>query len=254
MLNGNTTGKLREMKLNTMAQVFRDQMTDNAFSGLSFEERFGMLVDAEWAARKSNRLAKLVRQAGYSEQACVEDIDFLPLRSLDKAQIMRLETCAYIYEHQNIILLGATGSGKSYVAAALGMAANRNFLNVRYVRLPELLDELAIARGDGTYRKIINQYKKIPLLILDEWMLFSLNDYAARDLLEIAESRYKKASTIFCSQFQPAGWHTNFSEATVAEAIMDRIVHIAHQIEIRLLDENGNEISMREYYARNKAK
>ena len=135
-------------------------------------------------------------------------------------------------EHHNILLLGATGSGKTYLACALGMAVVRNFLTVKYIRLPELLAELAIARASGTFRKVIQQYKKCSLLILDEWLLYPLKETEARDLLEIAEYKYKNASTIFCSQFTVAGWREKIGDPILADAICDRIVYDSYIIRI----------------------
>lgn len=165
-------------------------------------------MDKEWTSRKNNYLKRLVKQAKFAKfGACVEDIECHADRNLDAFQISRLSSCDYISERHNILLLGATGSGKTYLACALGMSAIQNFFTtVRYVRLQELLTELAIARGNGTYRKVIGQYKKPTLLILDEWLLYPLKETEARDLLEIAEARYKKASTIFCSRFDVPGW------------------------------------------------
>jgi DNA replication protein DnaC len=131
-----------------------------------------------------------------------------------------------------VVILGATGSGKTYLSNAFGMAASRNFYSVKYVRLPDLLSEFAIARGEGSYRKVIKQYKQVKLLILDEWLLFPLKESEARDLLEIVEARHKKASTIFCSQFDVAGWHHKIGEPTLADAICDRIVHDSYTIMI----------------------
>lgn len=189
MLNYNTVTKLHEMKLSIMAQVFRGQLRDPDLSALSFEERFGLLVDAEWTARKNNRLTRLIKKADFVfNDACVENIEYYDDRKLDKLQIARLATCNYIQESHNIIILGATGSGKTYLSNALGMAASRNFYTVKYVRVPDLLGELAISRGEGTYRKVIKAYKQVKLLILDEWLLFPLKESEARDLLEIVES------------------------------------------------------------------
>lgn len=231
MLTENTVTKLQEMRLSTMAKAFKEQLTDPNITGMSFEDRFGLLVDQEWTSRKSNHLKRLVKNAGFSESnACVEDIEYHADRNLDKMQIARLATCNYITEHHNIMLLGATGSGKTYLACALGMAAVRNFLTVKYVRLPELLTDLAIARGNGTFRKVIQQYKKPSLLILDEWPLYPLKETEARDLLEIAEARYRKASTIFCSQFDVPGWRDKIGEPILADAICDRIVHDSYTI------------------------
>lgn len=233
MLNDNTVYKLHEMRLGVMAQAFREQMKDSGFNDMSFEERLGLLVDAEWATRKNNRLVRLIKNADYAlNAACVEDIEYHPDRKLDKAQLTRLAACNYIQEYHNVVILGATGSGKTYLSNALGIAANRNFYTVNYVRLPDLLGELAIARGDGSYRKVIRQYKQVKLLILDEWLLFPLKESEARDLLEIVEARHKRASTIFCSQFDVAGWHLKIGEPTLADAICDRIVHDSYTIVI----------------------
>lgn len=233
MLTENTVSKLHEMRLSTMAQAFHDQMTNTEITGLPFEDRFSMLVDLEWANRKSNRLTRLIRSAEYAIQdAGVENIECLPARNLDKALISRLATCVYILETNNVIILGATGAGKTYLASALGMAANRNFYSVRYVRLPDLLAELAISRGDGSYRKVMKQYKQVKLLILDEYLLFPLKESEARDLLEIVEARHKVVSTIFCSQFAVAGWHVKLGDPTLADAICDRIIHNSYTIMI----------------------
>ena len=156
--------------------------------------------------------------------ASVEDIEYSPERMLDKTLISRLSSCDYV--------LGATGVGKTFVASALGMAANRSFYAVNYIRLLDLLAELAISRGDGTYRKVMKKYKQVKLLILDEYLLFPLKESEARDLLEIVEARHKVASTIFCSQFAVAGWYAKIGEPTLAEAICDRIVHNSYTIKI----------------------
>ena len=231
MLSNTTAGKLHEMKLSVMAKTFREQMEDGNMDSLSFEERFGLIVDAEWSARKTNRLKRLIRNANYEiPGACVEDIEYHADRKLDKAQITRLGTCQYIEECHNIIILGATGNGKTYLSNAFGMAASRNFYTVKYIRLPELLGELAIARGEGRYQKAVKQYKQAKLLILDEWLLFPISDTDARDVLDIVNYRHKRAYTIFCSQFAPEGWHGKIGEPAVADAICDRIVHDSYTI------------------------
>lgn len=237
MLTENTVTKLQEMKLSSMAKAFKEQLSDPNSAKLSFEDRFGLLVDLEWTSRKNNHLKLLIKNAKFSDSgACVEDIEYHADRNLDRAQIARLSTCDYISEKHNILLLGATGSGKTYLACALGMSAIRNFLAVKYVRLPELLTELAIARENGTYRKTIQQYKKPALLILDEWLLYPLSETESRDLLEIAEARYKKASTVFCSQFDVPGWRDKIGDPILADAICDRIVHDSYRIVIDCKD------------------
>ena len=246
MTNEETIGKLIEMRLTSMANAFREQLNAPDMANLSFEERFGLLTDIEWTGRKNNRLKKLIRSARFDQpQAHIADINYIAQRKLDQPLIARLGTCTYIEEKHNVIIMGATGSGKSYIGCALGMEACKRFYSVRYVRLPDLLTDLAIARGEGTIKKLLYQYQRFNLLILDEWMLVSLKESEARDLLEIIHSRHKRASTIFCSQFAPAGWHAKIGEATLADAILDRIVYDSYTIEIH---NGGNEPSMREVY------
>lgn len=241
MLESTTINKLNEMRLSAMAENFRVQLSDSSYNDLSFEERFGTMVDIEWARRKNNKLKRLITKADFRySNACIENVEYHPDRKLDKAQITRLATCAYIHENHNIIIMGASGAGKTYLANAFGIAACRNYLTVKYIRLPDILDELLVARGEGVYQKVMKQYKKVRLLILDEWLLTSLNETQSRDLLEIIEARHHSASTIFCSQFAPAGWHTKLGEGTLADAILDRIIHDSYSLMI------DGEISMRE--------
>ena len=231
MMNGATLNKLHDMRLSAMAEAYRQQLSDPAIATLEFEERFGLLVDAEWSRRKSNRLNKLIRKADLQHSsAAIENIEYHADRKLDKGQIARLANCAYITEKHNIIILGASGSGKTYLSCAFGIAACRNFYTVKYVRLPDLLNEMAVARGEGIYQKVRNHYQKVSLLILDEWLLLPLTSSEARDVLEIVVARHKRASTIFSSQFAPAGWHGKIGEVTLADAILDRIVHDSYTI------------------------
>ena len=183
------------------------------------------------SGRKSNRLKRLIKNASYSiPSACVEDIAYHVDRKLDKSLIARLSACSYIHENHNVIIMGATGVGKTYLACALGIAANRNFFATKYMRLPDLFSDLAIARMDGTYRKAIKQYTKAKLLILDEWLLFPLAETECRDLLEIIDARINQGSTIFCSQFDVGEWYPKIGEPILAEAVCDRIVHNSYTI------------------------
>ena len=233
MLQNNTIQKLYDMKLGAMAKTFQEQINNRAAADLSFEDRFSMLVDEEWTARRNNLKDRLKRTANFAfSHASIEGIEYREDRNLDKSMITRLSTCGYVDEHHNIILLGATGSGKTYLACAFGNKAAHDFYSVRYIRLPELLAELAMARAEGKYNKILAKYKQVKLLILDEWMLYKLKEPEARDVLEIAESRYQKASTIFCSQFEVGGWHQKIGESTLADAVCDRIVHDSYTIVI----------------------
>lgn len=234
MLNNATITKLREMKLSVMADSFEKQSGDNKFTAMSFEERFGLIVDSEWLSRKNNRLDRLIKNAGFPYPvASLEDVEYHSDRQLDKDFITRLGTCNFIEEHHNVIILGASGGGKSWLANAFGMTACRNLHSVKYTRLPDLLGEFAMARADGSYNKIMKQYKQVALLILDEWMLYPLKESESRDLLEITERRYKKGSTIFCSQFDVGGWHQKLGETALSDAVLDRIVHDSYTIVIQ---------------------
>lgn len=231
MLNETSINKLNEMRLRAMADSLREQMKSPSFASLSFEERFGLIIDAEWSRRKSSQLDRLIRKATLKfPYACMEDIEYHADRRLDQTQLLRLSTCNYIHETHNVIIMGASGAGKTFMGCALGIASCRNLYTTKYVRLPELLTDLAIARGDGTYKKVIAQYKKVSLLIFDEWLLVPLTMTESRDLLEIIEARHQHASTVFISQFAPAGWHEKIHEHTIADAILDRIVHSSYEI------------------------
>jgi len=231
MVNEATIDKLREMQLDTMANAFRAQESDPSVASLSFAERLGLLVDAEWSARKNRKLTRLIRGAQlHFPSACVEDIEYHDDRKLDKALISKLSTCTYVQDKHNIIILGASGAGKTYIGCAFAIAACRNFHRVKYIRLPDLLNDLAVAHGTGTYQKMMKQYQRAELLVLDEWLLLPLKTAEARDVLEIVEARHQKGSTIFLSQFSPAGWHTKIGEGTLADAILDRIVHESYEI------------------------
>jgi DNA replication protein DnaC len=231
MLTETTLRKLDEMKLGTMARTYRAQMGNNKSHELSFDERFGLIADAEWTARKNNRLTRLIRNANYDiPSACVEDIEYHADRKLNKDMINRLASCNYIDNRHNVVILGATGNGKTYLANALGMTASRMFYTVKYIRLPELLGELAIAREEGRHAKIFKQYKQTKLLIIDEWLLFPLTTADTIEVLELVNARHKRASTIFCSQFPVDAWHDKIGEPAVADAICDRIVHDSYNI------------------------
>lgn len=243
MMNDQTLTKLLEMKLSGMADAYKEQVSNKEFHKMSFEDRFTLLVDLEHSRRKSNKLQRLIKTATFSNSnACIEDIEYHEDRRLDKELILKLASGTYIQDHHNVILKGPTGSGKSFLASAFGVSACRQFYKVKYIRLPELLDELSLAKlaADGSYRKVIKKYKKVDVLILDEWLLTDMSTEEAAILLEITEARHKVASTIFCSQIDPNGWHLKLGNETIAEAILDRIIHDSYQIMI------DGDISMRE--------
>lgn len=243
MRNEQTLSKLKEMRLTGMAELYEEQTNDLSYETLTFEERFNLLVDSEYARRRAAQVARFMAVATLSDTtASVESIEYHPDRRLDKDLIVKLSSGVYIEQHHNVIFMGASGNGKTFLANALGVQACRQRFKVKYIRLPELIDELALAKhaADGSYRKLIKKYTKIDLLILDEWLILPLPVEESLHVLEIIEARLKKASTIFCSQFSPEGWYEKFENPQLADSILDRIIHDSFTV---LVD---GEISMRE--------
>ncbi len=247
MNNASTIEQLRSMKFSAMAKEFESQLSNpGIYTQMGFEDRFGLLVDAEWNRRQANKLTRRIREAHLDiPSATVEMIEYHADRKLDKAEITRYATCQYIDEEHHIIIQGATGSGKTFLGCALGNAACRKFKSVRYTRMPELLDELSIARAEGQFKKVTKSYAKVNLLILDEWLLRRLSAQESYDLLEIIEHRSKHGSTIFCTQYETTGWYERINpdpeqDSPIADAIMDRIINNAYVVSIE------GKISMRE--------
>ena len=255
MTNQSTIDKLIEMRLTTMADAFRNQLDDPKFKEVPFEDRFGMLVDIEYSNRKNNRQKRLIRNAGFDQpEASIMDINYTSGRKLNKDLINILATCEYISEHRNLFITGATGCGKTYMACAFGMEACKQYYNTKYVRMPDLLMDLDIARSEGTYRKVMAKYANPVLLILDEWMLLKPTDTEQKDIFELLHRRRKKSSTIFCSQYVFEEWYDQLGgEASpLADAIIDRIAHDSYQINITSIDAEHDK-SMREVYGLNKS-
>ena len=200
-MNQQTIDMLAEMKMTAMAAEFANQIQDASCNSIGFEERLSMLVTAEWNRRQNNKVARLMRNAEFGiPSAVMEEIEYHEDRKLDKAQLLRLASCKYIDEGHHVVLEGASGNGKTYIACALGNAACRRFKKVAYIRMPELLDEITIARSSGELKKLLAACKKVDLLILDEWLIRPLSPQEAYDLLEIVEARCKR-SMLFCTQY-----------------------------------------------------
>lgn len=247
MNNASTIEQLRAMKFSSMAKEFESQLENpGTYAQMGFEDRFGLLVDAEWNRRQANKLARRIRDAHLDiPSATIDTVEYYADRKLDKAEITRYATCQYIDEEHHIIIKGATGSGKTFLGCALGNAACRKFKSVRYTRMPELLDDLSIARAEGQFKKVTRAYAKVDLLILDEWLLRRLSAQESYDLLEIIEHRSKHGSTIFCTQYETAGWYERINpdpeqDSPIADAIMDRIINNAYIVSV------DGKISMRE--------
>ncbi|MDO9535377.1 MAG: IS21-like element helper ATPase IstB [Bacillota bacterium] len=220
------------MKLRAMEQEYRRQVELPANATLPFDERLAMIVDAEWLAKSNNRLRRFLREANLRDpSANLEDINFEPSRKLDKAAILRLADCAWIKEGRDLIVTGATGTGKTYIVSAFGNAACRKNLKVRSYRVNRLLTDLAIGRGDGSYNRLLNDLKKPDLLILDDFGMSPLDPTACRDLLEVVDDRHGRKSIAISAQLPVADWHGVFEDATIADAVLDRLVNNAHRIE-----------------------
>ena len=233
MLNHPTLERLHALQLRGMARAFEEQMQMPDLGELSFAERLGLLVDREAADRESRRLARRLKEARLRLEAAVEDLDFRIPRGLDKRLVLSLASCGWIDQHLNVLITGPTGVGKSYLACALAHKACRDGYTVLYHRLSRLLGELALARGDGRYPQLLARLGKARLLVLDDWGLEPLTDTHRRDLLEILEDRYDRRSTLVTSQLAVKHWHDALGDPTLADAILDRLVHNAHRIELR---------------------
>lgn len=234
MLRDQTIDKLNAMRLSSMAIAFARQMENPSISELSFEERFGLIVDHEWTSRQNRKLSRLIKNASFKfNDACIEAIDWDPRRELDRTLILSLASCNWINEHLNIIIGGSTGVGKSWMSCAFGNTACRHDISVQFLRTPRLLTDLAISRGDGTYNHMMSKLKKIPLLILDDWLVTPLDSIQCRDLLEVMEERYNVTSTIFSCQMPIEEWYDRFGDPTLADAIMDRCIHNAYTVNIK---------------------
>jgi DNA replication protein DnaC len=232
MLNQQTIDQLLRMKLKGMSYAYQEQLQQPA-ADLSFEERFGLIVDREWTYREDRRLKRRLKAAKLREPACMEDIDYRHPRGLDRSIFKSLASGQWISKSQNLILVGPTGSGKTYLACALANQACRLGFITLYARTSKLLHDLEIAKADGSYAKLLVKIAKVNLLIIDDWGLTPLTPAERRDLLEILDDRYNRGATLITSQFPINTWHDLIGEPTIADAILDRLVHAAHKITLK---------------------
>ena len=230
MLQQPTLEKLRALKLTGMAEAFAQQLTQPQTHDLSFDERLALLVDREILFRDNRRLTRLLKAAKLRQNACIEDLDHAHPRGLQRARMADLDSCNWIHAHHNLCITGPTGCGKTWIACALGNQACRRGLSTRYLRLPRLLEQLRIAHGDGSYARLMGQLAKTDLLILDDWGIQKIAAPQRNDLMEVIEDRHGLRSTLIASQLPVEHWHEYIGEATLADAILDRLLHNAHRL------------------------
>jgi DNA replication protein DnaC len=233
VINEETIQKLVDMKLYAMAATLREMATSPPEGDLSIEERIGMLVDREWGARENKRLDRLLKDARVPAGVCVEDLSCDPARGVDKSYARSLASCQWVRGKQNVIVVGATGAGKTYLGGALAQAACRQGFRALCIRTPRLLHRLAVARAEGTYSQELARIAKVAVLVLDDFLLAPMSDVERRDLLEVLEDRYDQSSTVITSQLPTKSWHQAIGDATIADAICDRLVHNAHVVALR---------------------
>ena len=233
MLRQETLEKMNAMKLFGMVESFETQMSSSEYAELSFEERVGLMVDTEWSAREQRKLKRRLRGAKLKYPASLENVNFRAPRGLNRQQVLSLGSCGWIAEHHNLLISGPTGIGKSFLACAFVERACRRGFTGYYVRAPRLIHELAVARGDGSYARLLAKLAKLDLLAIDDWLLHPLKESERRDLMEVIEDRAECGSTLIASQIPVKNWHEAIGDPNQADAICDRLLHRAHRIALK---------------------
>lgn len=233
MLMQPTLEKLSDMRLSGLRHAVEEQLANPQYAELTFEERFSLLIDQEWTRRQDSRLQRRLKQAKFRQSACVEDIDFSAERGLKRRQILQLATGEWIVQHLNVIVSGATGVGKTYLACALGRAACQAGFSVRYERLSHLLHRITASHADESWSRLLRSLGRVDVLVLDDWLRDPLKPTQARDLVEVLDDRYNRHSTLIASQVPISEWHSKLTDPDVADAILDRLAHNAYLVEMR---------------------
>jgi len=233
MLIEQTLEKLHAMKLSAMADAVQHQRQTDEAATLSFEDRLGLLVDTEWTAREQRTLQRRLQTAKLRYPATLEAVDFTHARRLNRQQVLTLGSCTWLAERHNLLITGPTGIGKSFLACAFVERACRRGFTARYLRMPRLLHEIAVGRGDGSYTRLLARLAKLDLLAIDDWLLAPLRDAERRDLTEVIEDRAERASTLVASQLPVTDWHAVIGDPNQADAICDRVLHDAHRIDLK---------------------
>lgn len=225
--------KLDALRLYGLRTSLAEQLANPQYADLSFEDRLGLLVDAEWTARQNANFLRRLKAARLHQEASIADLDMSPSRGLDRAQILSLAAGDWITRHLGTLVLGPTGAGKTYLACALGHAACSHNFKVRYERLGRLLFSTALAHADGTYIRLLDQLRRVDLLILDDWLRDPLTPAQTRDLADILDDRYGRQATLVATQVPLEEWHARLGDPTLADAILDRLIHNSFRIELK---------------------
>jgi DNA replication protein DnaC len=228
-----TLDRLDAMRLGGLREAVEEQLANPQYAELAFEDRLALLVDREWARREDVRLQGRLKAAHFKQRATITDLDLKPTRGLERAAVLSLAQCDWVRRGLNLVVVGPTGAGKSYLACALGNAACRDGFGVRFERMPHLLHRLALSHADGSWDRLLRQLARVPLLIIDDWLRDPLAPREARDLVDILDDRYPERSTLVASQLPVAEWHAQLPDPTLAEAVLDRLIHNAHRLELK---------------------